>query len=100
MGIPFERAQQQAITTHLALQPPLRQRRTLIGRMRLLADQNDRLVMAELAQDSSDRAARVPRSDNHRAHGSPPIVRAGATALSKDRPANPDRFMRFTPCPG
>ncbi len=45
-----QRPQQQSLAAHLAEQIGLRQRRALIGRDALVADQHDRLLIAVLAQ--------------------------------------------------
>src|SRR4051812_1393278 len=67
-GVEAGRAQRQALGGRLALEPALRERRPLIGRDRLLADQGDGALPAILPQEGGGRTARVtsPRDDDAR----------------------------------
>jgi len=54
----------EAVGVGLALQPGLGQRRPLVGRQGLLADQSDRPLEAVLAQQGRRGAAAVPRAQD------------------------------------
>jgi hypothetical protein len=74
LGVELERFERQQVGVGLALQPRLAERRALVGRHRLIADQGDRPGVAVLAQQRRGRAAGVSCPHDHHpcvAHGSP-----------------------------
>src|SRR5208283_4910849 len=64
VAVKFVRPERQAVRAALALQVGLRQRRPLIGQMRLIVDQADAVAVAELPQRYSELKARVPGADD------------------------------------
>ena len=60
------RPQHQPVDGHLAEQISLRQRRALVGRRRLVADDDDRFFVAGFAQGGRDLIAALPGADDDR----------------------------------
>jgi hypothetical protein len=64
-GIPFQWADEQAFAFEFAQQVLLRQRRTLVGRVRLLADQQQRLLSTERDIPGNERGCRLTRTNDN-----------------------------------
>jgi hypothetical protein len=60
-------AKQKALARNVAGQKSLRERRTLIGKMRLFADERDRLFITGLAQPESELSRCLAGTGDHHA---------------------------------